>query len=87
MAELSCQQKRNAVRQRPEKKTCPKKLGKPKKDCFRRRDDVHAIFIRSLVYSRYGQDKNFIYTTQKKTLTKDNATYVRYKRPIAKKLI
>ena len=33
---------------------------------FRRRDDVHAIFIRSLVYSRYRQEKNFIYTTRKK---------------------
>ena len=34
------------------------------------------------------QDKNFIYTTQeKKTLTKDNATYVRCKRPIAEKLV
>ena len=33
------------------------------------------------------QDKNFIYTTQKKRLAKDNATYVTYKRPIAKKLI
>ena len=34
------------------------------------------------------QDKNFIYTTQKKkTLAKDNATYVRYKSPLAKKLI
>ena len=34
------------------------------------------------------QDKDFIYTTQKKkTLAKDNTTYVRYKRPLAKKLI
>ena len=34
------------------------------------------------------QDKNFIYTTQKKkTLAKDNTTYVRYKSPLAKKLI
>ena len=34
------------------------------------------------------QDKNFIYTTQKKkTLAKDNTTYVRYKNPLAKKLI
>ena len=34
------------------------------------------------------QDKNFIYTTQeKKILTKDNATYVRCKRPIAEKLV
>ena len=42
-----------------------KKLGKPKKDCFRSRDDEHAIFIRSLLYSRYGQDK----TRQHKTRT------------------
>ena len=51
-----------------------------------------------MTYTRYsyvalytpGMDKtqNFIYTTQKKkTLTKDNATYVRYKRLTAKKLI
>ena len=34
------------------------------------------------------EDKNFIYTTQKKkTLAKDDTTYVRYKRPLAKNLI
>jgi len=50
-----------------------KKLRKPKKGCFRSRDDVHAIsmaiFIRSLLYSRHGQDKArtlFIPDTQKK---------------------
>ena len=68
-----------------------KKLRKPKKGCFRSRDDVHAIFIRSLLYSRYEQDKtrqeNYLYHTEKKTLAKDNTTYVRYKRPLAKKLI
>ena len=29
----------------------------------------------------------YLYQTEKKTLTKDNATYVRYKRLTAKKLI
>ena len=52
---------------------------------------VHAIFIRSLLYSQYGKDKTrqelYLYHTEKKTLTKDNTTYVRYKCPIAKKLI
>ena len=28
----------------------------------------------------------YLYHTEEKTLTKDNATYVRYKRPIAKKV-
>ena len=68
-----------------------KKLRRPKKGCFRSRDDVHAIFICSLLYSQYGkerQDKKFIlYHTEKKTLAKDNTTYVRYKRPLAKKQI
>ena len=57
------------------------------KGCFRSRDDVHAIFIRSLLYSRYGKDKRrqelYLYHTEKKTLAKDETTYVRYKRPLA----
>ena len=47
--------------------------------------------MRSLLYSRYEQDKTrqevYLYHTEKKTLAKDNTTYVRYKRPLAKKLI
>ena len=52
-----------------------------------------------MTYTRYlyvafyapGMDKTrqelYLYHTEEKTLTKGNATYVRYKRPIAKKLI
>ena len=50
-------------------------------------------YTRSLYVAFYtpGMNKTrqelYLYHTEKKTLTKDNATYVRYKRPVAKKLI
>ena len=69
-----------------------KKIKTTKEGCFRSRDEVHAVFIRSLLYSRYGKDKTreelYLYHTEKDSyLAKENTTYVRYKRPIAKKLI
>ena len=75
---------------RSEKKN--KKIEKTKGGCFRSRDDVHAIFIRSLLYSRYGKGKTrqelYLYHTEKDIyLAKENTNYVRYKRPVAKKLI
>ena len=50
-------------------------------------------YTRSLYVAFYtpGMNKTrqelYLYHTEKKTLTKDNATYVRYKRLTAKKLI
>ena len=47
-----------------------------------------AFYIPGMEKTRQDNTRQelYLYHTEEKTLTKDNATYVRYKRPIAKKV-